>query len=563
MQKQYVTARGAGPHPLLQVLARYGSRLALLAGCAGLATFGILSLTGPRYMSEARLAIMTAAADPAADAETRGAPSANTAPAIDRSVVAAHARAIGAPELLLDVATELRLRETAEFNSPHSDLDVVSRLKRLVGWAPPRTDGTDDDRIVAAMKRRLEITVAARSSTVIVRFQAAEPGLAAEVVNRLIEAYRGRLLERAAKAADVDVAGATVDANSGRLRLAHPQEDGRLEGATDSDEGAAGRVDQRAAVARDSRAAAGRTGRPEARRTARPGAIASLPAQVTVTSPARPSAAPASPRRGPWSLVVSLAVLVLGAVAVVARELVTSDVDRRRIAGPGKAVPPVAEPTANSRVGTHLGEIAARLITSGTSQPGYRTMVAGQTPACDATAEALEIARLIAAADKHVVLVDWGSNGDGIAKALGLRGKPGMAELLTGAAGFEDVIARIPNSAAHFIAGGEVLPADDTAFDPDLINLVLDTLDEVYDHIVVTGTYETLQKLFLAIEGRFDTGVVVQQDSRPPSADAVFLGFEVTDFEIIRYRQRRLTAGVLAGKLPFTRLAASRGEVRA
>ncbi len=42
----------------------------------------------------------------------------------------------------------------------------------------------------------------------------------------------------------------------------------------------------------------------------------------------------------------------------------------------------------------------------------------------------------------------------------------------------------------------------DGDIDPDQMNLILDALDEAYDHIVVVGRHDEARKLFEAIEGR-------------------------------------------------------------
>ena len=84
-----------------------------------------------------------------------------------------------------------------------------------------------------------------------------------------------------------------------------------------------------------------------------------------------------------------------------------------------------------------------------------------------------------------------------------------MMQLLQGATTLEQVIQTLPGPAAvHLIASGGV-GGSVTAFDPDQVNLVLDAIDDVYDHIVSIGEYAALQNLFALIEGRFDTVVEI------------------------------------------------------
>ena len=135
---------------------------------------------------------------------------------------------------------------------------------------------------------------------------------------------------------------------------------------------------------------------------------------------------------------------------------------------------------------------------------------------------------------------------ESFADSIGLARRPGITELLVGAATFEDVITHVPNSLVHHIGLGQGANADDFYFDGDDLNAVLDALDDVYDQILVVGRYRTAQALFEAVEGRFDAGISVadarMQRSIVRGADETFLGFEVTDIDIIRYERSEPTA---------------------
>ncbi|MBN9262029.1 MAG: lipopolysaccharide biosynthesis protein, partial [Hyphomicrobium sp.] len=136
------------------------------------------------------------------------------------------------------------------------------------------------------------------------------------------------------------------------------------------------------------------------------------------------------------------------------------------------------------------------------------------------------------------VLVDWSRDGRGIAASLGAAQQPGINDLLDGRASLDDVIVRLPDSDAHFIAAGAP-PADASApLDAGWVNLVLDALDEAYDQIVVVAQLEQARPLFEAIEGRFDAGIVMSdrrsQGSTINAGPGVFLGFEVTEIYIVQ-----------------------------
>lgn len=211
--------------------------------------------------------------------------------------------------------------------------------------------------------------------------------------------------------------------------------------------------------------------------------------------------------------------------------------------------PPVSppEPRAVSQAATYelegeahcdavrLDEIAARALARPVGDIGIRSLVTGADDTLDPEGEALGLARRLVAAGKSVVLVGWSPSGIGLAEFLGISAAPGLNEMLIGRATFEDVVQcllEIDGHELHAIPAGEDVEGKTDALDPDVVNLVLDALDEVYDHIVVVGAHEEAKDLFEAILGRFDIGVVVHDAAHPAETeDDTFLGFEVTDIE--------------------------------
>ncbi len=196
---------------------------------------------------------------------------------------------------------------------------------------------------------------------------------------------------------------------------------------------------------------------------------------------------------------------------------------------------------ATAAVPTHAQPMTAvaaaqMLLDRNDSQPGFRLLVAGDSQPVDAAAEAISLAKALSAGGKQVALVDWAASPNALADQLGGTRGPGMTELIQGDASFEDVIQKLADSEAHFIPSGE--PATDTAvlYDPDRANLVLDALDEAYDYIVVYGAFDAAKSLFQAVQGRFDVGVSVGEARKGGVGSVVrgFLGFDVTDMEIVR-----------------------------
>jgi uncharacterized protein involved in exopolysaccharide biosynthesis/Mrp family chromosome partitioning ATPase len=189
------------------------------------------------------------------------------------------------------------------------------------------------------------------------------------------------------------------------------------------------------------------------------------------------------------------------------------------------------------RVGT-IGALARRVCTQAEGG-GYRTLVAGETDMMGISSHAIELAKALTELGQSVILLDWAPEGDGIAHALSLPPGPGIAELLSGGATFEQIIRRLPGSEAHVIGAGAFDDGDASALDPDRLNLVLDALDEAYDQVIVAGRNESARNFFEAIEGRVDCGVLVADPGRvgsvlrdPPGS---YLGFEVAEIDLVRY----------------------------
>lgn len=201
-------------------------------------------------------------------------------------------------------------------------------------------------------------------------------------------------------------------------------------------------------------------------------------------------------------------------------------------------------------------EAADRLLAlSGSEQRGCRTMVAGEALGIDATDEAIALAERLGAAGRKVVLIRWKSAGGDVRGAPPPAGKVGLNDLLEGRATFEEIIARLPGTQAHAIAAGSALSDEQAALDLDLLSLVLDTLDEVYEHIVIVADHEEARTLFAVLEGRFDACISVGEAGRETDALKAsfdrFLGFEVTDIQIVRLERKSRTA---SDKLPYPAL---------
>lgn len=182
---------------LAQIMACMRRGLApvlMLSAGVGALTFAALSTMAPRYTSEAQLAIAAKTTNPFP--ETRTGNVDVVTPRLDKEAINTHARALMAPDLLMKVATELKLQYTPEFNSAVGNLDTWTALTRMVGLGGTRAGETQDDRVLGVVVRQLEVSAAKDSRFIPIRFTSADPQLSADFANRLAETYRASLVSQ-------------------------------------------------------------------------------------------------------------------------------------------------------------------------------------------------------------------------------------------------------------------------------------------------------------------------------------------------------------------------------
>jgi polysaccharide biosynthesis transport protein len=295
------------------------------------------------------------------------------------------------------------------------------------------------------------------------------------------------------------------------------------------------------------------------------GAHATSAATATI-SPPQVSALPVAPRKAQLALLAAVSTLMIGFVVVIIRELVAGtrrtplgsefadlaaaardratiriesprrDTNDNEAHEPGATIVPAADPDeAHFTILSSPNDAARHVASIAGDRRGYRTLLVGD--GIDGAAEARDLVSDLAASGRQCVLIDWSRTGKGIAPALGLPAQPGINDLLAGRATFDDIIVRLPDSDAHVIACGAPIVGG-TPLDPDWIGLVLDALDETYDHVVVASRLEPARTLFEAVEGRFDAGIVMSerraQRTSINAAPGVFLGFEVTEIYVVQ-----------------------------
>jgi polysaccharide biosynthesis transport protein len=212
---------------------------------------------------------------------------------------------------------------------------------------------------------------------------------------------------------------------------------------------------------------------------------------------------------------------------------------------------PMQSGGATQRTARSPKDVADALLSRYATQTGCRSLITGESADVDAVQDAVALAKALVEAGRQVVLVDWDQDGHRLANAIAGKVSPGMNELLSGEASFEDVIQRIPDSEAHVITAGTFDASAPGEIDPDRANLLLDALDEAYDHIIVTGSHARARDLFAATQGRFDTGILIADGRRRSVLDSAaqgnFLGFDVADLDVIRLERDVRTAPPVSG----------------
>ena len=260
-----------------------------------------------------------------------------------------------------------------------------------------------------------------------------------------------------------------------------------------------------------------------------------VPVEVQIVSRARPSSEKAWPKVGMITLLAMVATLLLGLAFVVTRELFGMARQAPATAALARSDSESASPGAPAVTTTRtMPSVARHLTAKSKGRTGFRTLVIGEPGSTNAGRAAIELARQLARAKQQVILLDWSLDGAGLAPELGVSPTLGITDVLSGRASFEDVIERLSRSEGHVIAAGSSVAGTAAAKDKDRVNMLLDALDDAYDHVVIAGGREAVRDLFATIEGRIDAGVVVA-DGEGVTAPGSFLGFNVADLDVIRY----------------------------
>ena len=264
-----------------------------------------------------------------------------------------------------------------------------------------------------------------------------------------------------------------------------------------------------------------------------------VPVEVQIVSRARPSSEQASPKVAMVTLLAMTATLLLGLAFVVTRELFTmarQGVAPARIPAtkPGMAGfsterVPASVPRAMTIAS--IPPLARHLIAKAKGRTGFRTVIVSHAGDGEASTVAVELVRQLARRKQQAILLEWSLDGVGLARELGVPTTLGITDVLAGRASFEDVIQRMAGSQGHVIVAGSSGGAAG-ATDKDRVNMLLDALDDAYDHVVITGRQDGVRELLTTIEARADVGVAV---GASPGAPGSLPGFASADLDVVHY----------------------------
>jgi polysaccharide biosynthesis transport protein len=286
------------------------------------------------------------------------------------------------------------------------------------------------------------------------------------------------------------------------------------------------------------------------RETAARDKLAGAPAEARVISRAAVSNTPYFPRKAPIVLITTLATFVIIVVLITSRELLIGSRYRLALvaADAGEPlVPPLGGPielpipsvqgvTLAAEPG-HAGELPDPVFSlieivdalAGTNRRGCRVIVVGAARHVGTTRCAVELARLLAASGR-VVLVDLALGAPGLAAWAVESGAPGITQLVRGTASIGQAITRDRGSDVHIVPAGQVGGEEaDAVLRSDRLRMALDALAYAYDYLVI-DVGEAAETTLKRVVNRASVGVLVMTPGSKSEAGSMHLRLTRTGF---------------------------------
>jgi len=123
---------------------------------------------------------------------------------------------------------------------------------------------------------------------------------------------------------------------------------------------------------------------------------------------------------------------------------------------------------------------------------------------------ALAIARDLARRGPGILLLDTSQGASTVSSLVRLARAPGLAELCQGAADFDAVIQRDPDSRCHLIASGRPRAVGGPWGKPGSADQVLRALDESYEAVVFCAELEEAQGLADNMKRQFAAAILIE-----------------------------------------------------
>lgn len=195
-----------------------------------------------------------------------------------------------------------------------------------------------------------------------------------------------------------------------------------------------------------------------------------------------------------------------------------------------KAPASEAAPLGSRTSATSTMDIATTLLTRGSGKPGFRSIVTSVEKGRSALPFGMGLARQLAGAGARTIVIS-GERDATLAPQL-QDAAGGLTDVLTGALSFKDAVRHDKASGVDMIEAGTAAFDWSDAGNGEQVNRLLDSLDGIYDQVLVVAEPGVGTEIFSLIEGRFDQGIV---DGALPGNEVdhgVFLGFEIPQFHV-------------------------------
>jgi capsular exopolysaccharide synthesis family protein len=249
--------------------------------------------------------------------------------------------------------------------------------------------------------------------------------------------------------------------------------------------------------------------------------------ELTVISPATEPESPASPRM-PLNLAIGVVLALLAGVAVaILRDILDNSVRRpedieRTFEKPVIAAIPASKDAKHLPLITaqHPQSLQAEAYRSlrtnlqfmGLTGENRSVLVTSSLPGEGKSSSAINLARVIAQAGNHVLLIDADLRRPSVAEYLGLEGDAGLTSVLIGDADIEDVAQPMETEGLDVLASGPIPPNPSELLGSKAMQELLAHAMATYDFVVV-DTAPLLAVTDAVVLSRYVGGTVVVAQS--------------------------------------------------